>query len=193
MFELIPAFWMPLFIFFARIGDVSLGTIRIIFVSRSMKFRAALLGFIEVLIWITVVTQLLQHLDNWMNLIAYAGGFAAGTYLGIILENKLKVGTIIVRIITNEDPTGLADTLRRAGFRITLMQAEGRDGPVEVIFSILKRKRWTEIVEIIETFNKDTFYSVEDVKFSSGGGDAEETLSLGRNAFDRLLRIRKGI
>lgn len=193
MFDIISAFWMPLFIFFARIGDVSLGTIRIIFVSRGMKFRVALLGFIEVLIWITVVTQLLQHLDNWLNLIAYAGGFAAGTYLGIILENKLKVGTIIVRIITNEDPTGLAETLRRAGFRITLMQAEGRDGPVEVIFSILKRKRWKQIVEIIESFNKDTFYSVGDVKFSSGGGDADETLSLGRNAFDRLLRIRKGI
>jgi len=158
-----------------------------------MKVRAAILGFIEVLIWITVITQLLQHLDNWLNLIAYAGGFAAGTYLGIMLENKLKVGTIIVRIITNEDATGLADRLRKSGFRITRMQAEGRDGPVEIIFSVLKRKRWNEIVNIIESFNKDVFYSVEDVKYSSAGEDAEATLSLGRNAFDRLLRIRKGV
>ena len=193
MFDIIPEFWLPLFIFIARIGDVSLGTIRIIFVARGMKVRAAILGFIEVLIWITVITQLLQHLDNWLNLIAYAGGFAAGTYLGIMLENKLKVGTIIVRVITNEDGTGLADRLRKAGFRITRMQAEGRDGPVEIIFSILKRKRWDEIVNIIESFNKDTFYSVEDVKYSSAGEDAEAVLSLGRNAFDRLLRIRKGV
>lgn len=193
MFDIIPEFWLPLFIFIARIGDVSLGTIRIIFVSRGMKIRAAMLGFIEVLIWITVVAQLLQHLDNWLNLIAYAGGFSAGTYLGIILENKLKVGTIIVRVITNEDATGLADRLRKAGFRITRMQAEGRDGPVEVIFSILKRKRWNEIVNIIESFNKDTFYSVEDVKYSSAGEDPQAVLSLGRNAFDRLLRIRKGV
>lgn len=193
MFDIIPAFWMPLFIFVARIGDVSLGTLRIIFVSRGMKVRAAILGFIEVLIWITVITQLLQHLDNWLNLLAYAGGFAAGTYLGIILENKLKVGTIIVRVITNEDATGLAETLRRAGFRITSMQAEGRDGPVEIIFSVLKRKRWKEIVDIIESFDRDIFYSVEDVKYSTAAGDEGTALLPGRKAFGRLLRVRKGV
>lgn len=193
MFDLIPEIWMPLFIFIARIWDVSLGTVRIIFVSRGMKFKAAALGFIEVLIWITVVAQLIQHLGNWINLIAYAGGFSVGTYLGIILENKLKVGTIIVRIITHENSAGLAINLRKAGFRITSIQAEGQEGPVEIIFSVLKRKRWSEIVHIIESFNKDAFYSVEDVKYSSAGSDTETVLSIGRSAFDRLLRIRKGI
>ncbi|MDX1639267.1 MAG: DUF2179 domain-containing protein [Balneolaceae bacterium] len=178
LFDIIPAFWIPVVIFFARIGDVSLGTIRIIFVSRGMKFRVALLGFVEVLIWILVVTQLLQHLDNWVNFVAYAAGFSAGTYLGILLENKLKVGTIIVRVITNEDATGLAEKLMESCFRIIRLHGRGKQGPVEVIFSILKRKRWNEVVNIIESFDTDAFYSVEDVKYSSAGGEGEVPFKL---------------
>lgn len=185
-------YWMSLVIFVARICDVSLGTLRIMLVSRGMKIKAALLGFIEVLIWIIVVAQLIQHLDNWLNYIAYAGGFAVGTYLGITLENKLKIGTVIIRIITNGNAQKLVDQLKAAGVMHTTVEAHGAEGAVKIIFTVIKRKRWREIIDIIESFDSKAFYSVEDVKYTSGEED-ELAISLNRNAFNRLLRVRKGV
>lgn len=193
MFESLPSVWIPVIIFLARICDVSMGTVRILFVSRGMRVRAAFLGFLEVLIWIIVVAQLIQHLDNWINYIAYAGGFSVGTFLGVTFENKMKVGTVIVRVITNEDASELIGNLREAGFMVTRMEAHGKEGPVEVIFSVLKRRRWNEIVSIIESFDNDAFYSVEDVKYASAAEGEGLGLPSSRSAFDRLLRIRKGI
>lgn len=189
LFGSLPEYWIPILIFLARICDVSMGTVRIIFVSRGMRLRAALLGFVEILIWILVVAQLIQHLDNWMNFVAYAGGFAVGTYLGITIENRLKVGTVLIRVITNMDPGELIDRLREAGFMITRVEAKGGEGPVEIIFMVVKRKRWLEAVRIIESFDLNAFYSVEDVKFTS----AESPITEPANAISRLLRLRKGI
>lgn len=190
MFDLIPAAWMPVAIFFARICDVSLGTLRIVFVSKGMRIRAAALGFIEVLIWIMVVAQLIQHLNNWVNFVAFAGGFSAGTYLGMVIENKLKVGTLIVRIITAEKVDDLVDKLKDSGFMLTRIGAEGSIGPVDIVFTIVKRKRWKEVKKIIESFDPNAFYSVEDVKFAS---DTNGEFPGSSRAFDRLLRVRKGI
>lgn len=140
MFDLIPAAWIPLVIFLARICDVSLGTLRILFVSKGMRLRAAVLGFLEVLIWIIVVAQLFQHLNNWLNFIAFAGGFAVGTYLGMYIENKLKVGTLIMRVITAKPAEELANELKEAGFRLTRVEAKGGIGPVEILFHRFKKK-----------------------------------------------------
>ena len=101
MFELIPETYVPVFIFFARILDVSTGTLRIMFVSKGMKGKSTLMGFIEVLIWIVIIAQIFQNLDNWMNYVAFAGGFAAGTYVGMYIEEKMKMGVQIFRIIVN--------------------------------------------------------------------------------------------
>lgn len=192
MLETIPSYWIPIIIFVARICDVSLGTLRIIFVSRSMKFKAAMLGFIEVLIWIFVVAQLIQHLNNWMNYVAYAGGFSVGTYLGITLENKLKVGTVLIRVITRQHTGELTKRLKDTGVMLTSVDAEGGEGSVKIIFTVVKRRRWKEIVRIIEQFDSDAFYSIEDVKYTSSE-EPEYAVPAPRTAFDRLLRIRKGI
>lgn len=192
MFDAIPAVWIPAVIFFARIGDVSLGTIRIVYVARGMKVRAAILGFFEVLIWIIIVAQLIQHLNNWLNFVAYAGGFSIGTFLGIAIENKLKVGTLIVRVITAEDPQQLITQLKDAGFMLTRIDASGGMGPVQIIFSVVQRKRWDEVKRIIESFDPDAFYSVEDVKFASSG-DNGTLVNGSRSSLNRLLRVRKGI
>lgn len=192
MFEAIPAAWLPAIIFFARICDVSMGTLRIVYVSRGMKGRAAILGFIEVLIWIIVVAQLIQHLNNWINFVAYAGGFSVGTFLGMAIENKLQVGTLIVRIITAEDPQPLVDRLKEAGFMLTRVEASGGLGPVQIIFSVVRRKRWKEVKNIIESFDPKAFYSVEDVKYASAD-DNGRLVDGSRSSLDRLLRVRKGI
>lgn len=192
MLESIPNLWLPVVIFFARICDVSLGTLRISFVSKGMRFRAALLGFIEVFVWIIVVAQLIQHVNNWANYIAYAGGFSAGTFIGISIENKLKVGSLVVRIITAKKEDTLVKNLKKAGFLLTRIDAEGGWGPVEIVFTVLKRKRWKEAQKIIESFDPHAFYSVQDVKFAS---DEHEKLSINgpSRVFNRLLHLRKGV
>lgn len=190
MFDLFPAYLVPVLIFVSRISDVSLGTMRIAMVSRGLKLRAAILGFFEVLIWTIVVTELLQNLDVWVNYVAYAGGFAMGTYVGMTIESKLKVGTIIVRIITQGKFSELSEALKDAGFTITSLEAEGGFGPVRIIFTILKRKRWNEVVSTIEKHDPKAFYTSEDVKYSTSSGHMS---SPNTTPFHRLLGIRKGL
>ncbi len=184
--------WIPLLIFIARIFDVSFGTLRVLFVSRGLKIRASLFGFFEVLIWVLVIAQLIQHLNNWVNYVAYAGGFSIGTYIGITLENKLKVGTVLIRIITHQDSSGLIDSLKKAGVMITSVDATGSVDSVKIIFTIIKRKMYKEIVEIIEHFDSEAFYSIEDVKFTNRNNSDFSALAQ-RSAFDRLLRVRKSL
>ena len=182
----------PLLIFFARIADVSLGTIRITMVSRGYKGPSALLGFFEVLIWVIVVAQVLANLDNWINYIAYAGGFAAGNYIGLYMESKLKVGIILVRIITMSKSEELIKALREAGLSITSIDAKGHFNDVKIIFTVMKRKRWNRIISIINEVDPDAFYSAEDVKHASHYGE-NEPMDINGKASDRLLRVRKGI
>src|SRR5690625_6466611 len=91
MIELIPSAYLPLFIYFSRIMDVSLGTLRIMFVSKGMKAKATICGFFEVPIWVIVVAQIFQNLDNWLFYLAFAAGFATGTLVGMFMEEK-KIG-----------------------------------------------------------------------------------------------------
>src|SRR5690625_6435110 len=96
MIELIPSAYLPLFIYLSRIMDVSLGTLRSMFVSKGMKAKATICGFFEVLIWVIVVAQIFQNLDNWLFYLAFAAGFATGTFVGIFIEEKMQVGTQIL-------------------------------------------------------------------------------------------------
>ena len=192
MFESIPEVFIPLFIFVSRITDVSLGTMRIVMVSRGFKWKAAILGFFEVLLWTLVVTELLKNLGAWQNYIAYAGGFAAGTFVGMYIEDKVKVGTIIVRIITQNYETALIEALKSAGFTITILDGHGGFSPVKIIFTVLKRKRWNEVVSLIETHDPEAFYSSEDVKFASSTTHHTQSLA-DRNPVNKLLGLRKGI
>ncbi|HEX2991004.1 MAG TPA: DUF5698 domain-containing protein, partial [Anaerolineales bacterium] len=83
---------LPLIIFLTRVLDVTLGTLRIIFISRGRKYLAPLLGFIEVLIWITVVSQIIGGASNFAAYFAYAAGFAVGNYVGMWIEERLAIG-----------------------------------------------------------------------------------------------------
>jgi uncharacterized protein YebE (UPF0316 family) len=189
-FELIPAVFVPLFIFVARIIDVSIGTIRIMFVAKGFKGKATILGFFEVFLWIIIVAQIFQNLDNWMNYIAFAGGFAAGNYVGMLIEERMKMGTQIFRIITNKDSNTLFDKLKESNFRVTAIDGQGAYGPVKVIFTVAKRKRWQELAELISTYAPDSFYSVEDVRFTSL---LDDNLVMKQDIYTRLLKLKKGI
>lgn len=188
----IPEVYLPLFIFLSRILDVSMGTMRIIFVNRGMKNVAASLGFFEVLIWITVVAQVISNMTDWINYVAYAGGFATGNYLGITIEQKLKVGTQVFRIITQSNPKELLKKFSDKGFRATVLDATGINGPEKIIFAIAKRRQAKVLVQLIKDFDSEAFYSIEDVKFASD--TKKDGLEKQRNTpFEQILSTRKSI
>ncbi len=158
---------LPLLIFFARVMDVSLGTIRIIFISRNLKYYAAFIGFFELLIWLLAMREIMQNLSNPICFIAYAAGFSTGTFVGIFLENKLSIGKVIIRIITRKDAEELVAFLKSAGYGLTTISAEGSTGEVKILFSIIERQNLEHFVNVIKGYNPQAFYSVEDVRFVS--------------------------
>ena len=160
---------LPALIFVARICDVSLGTIRVIFVSRGYRHLAPLLGFFEISIWLFAIGQIMRDLTDISIYLAYAAGFATGTFVGITLEEKLSLGTVLVRVITRPDCAGLTDALKGSGYGLTTHSADGAQGPVNIVFTVVRRENLPHVVEIIREFNPHAFYSVEDVRHASEG------------------------
>lgn len=159
---------LPLLIFLARIMDVSLGTIRIIFVSRDLKYLAPFVGFFEVLIWLLVIRQImLSDGNNAACIVAYAAGFASGTFVGMYLENLLSFGRVLIRVITRKEAGELVKYLRSSGYGLTCVNATGATGPVKLVFSVVERHDIPRIVQIIKQFNPNAFYTIEDVRFVS--------------------------
>lgn len=189
-FSILPAAFVPAFIFFARIIDVSIGTIRIMFVSKGYKLESALLGFIEILIWIIVIAQIFQNLDNWLNYVAYAGGFASGVYIGMFIEERMKKGVQLFRIIPLKDSEVLFEKLKESGFRVVAVDGVGKPGPVKIIFTIAKRSRWQELAGLIALHAPDSFYSAEDIRFTS---ELEENPVVKPDMMTRMLKLKKGI
>ncbi|MCU0462881.1 MAG: DUF2179 domain-containing protein [Bacteroidales bacterium] len=160
---------MPLLIFLARICDVSIGTIRIIFVSKGKKYIAPVLGFFEVLIWITAISKIMQNLDNYVNYVAYAAGFATGNFVGMIIEEKLAMGFQMIRVFTHQDGPGLVHILNSSGYGATTVEAHGAKEKVHIIYSIVQRTKLGDVLEIINKFNPKAFYTIEDVKTVNEG------------------------
>jgi len=160
---------MPLLIFLARICDVSIGTMRIIFVSKGKKYIAPILGFFEVLIWITAISKIMQNLDNYINYVAYAAGFATGNFIGMIIEEKLAMGIQMIRVFTYHNGADLVQRLNAKGFGATSIEAHGAKEKVHLIYTIVKRNELPEVLDVIEKFNPKAFYTIEDVKAVNEG------------------------
>ena len=160
---------LPLLIFSLRLIDVTIGTLRIIYVSKGMKFYSAVCGFFEVLIWLIAITQIMQNLSNFMMYIAYAGGFATGNIVGIYIESKLAIGYAALRIITQKDATSLVNHLRLKEYGVTVVGARGVSGRVRIVFTIVKRKDLKELIEIVKQYNPKAFFSLEDIRAVSSG------------------------
>ena len=160
---------LPLLIFCARIFDVSLGTLRVIFISRGMRAIAALVGFLEILIWLLAIGQIMKNLTNVACYVAYAGGFAMGTFVGIYIVEKLSLGMVLIRVITRKDATELIAFLHSENYGVTSVDAQGTTGMVKVIYTVIKRQDLHHVIEIIKKFNPQAFYTIEDVKSVSEG------------------------
>ena len=185
--------FLPSLIILARMIDVSLGTLRIIFLHRGKKLLVPFLGFIEILIWLIAIRQIMQNLTNIFYYIAYAGGFALGNYIGICIEEKLAIGNYMIRIITPKNGDELVEKLKADGFGLTMIDAQGSKGDVKIIFTVIKRKDKEKVIDLINNINPQTFYTIDDVRLSS-----EEAFPLehGKRTIDYyrwlFLRRRKG-
>lgn len=160
---------LPLLVFLARVTDVTLGTMRIIFTSRGRRNLAPWLGFIEVFIWIAMVGQIVKSANSVNAYLGYAAGFAAGTYIGMKIEERLALGTLVVRIILAHGGEELAARLRAAGFGVTIVNGEGASGAVKLLYTIIKRKDLKTVSGIIHEVTPKAFFSVEEVRAAESG------------------------
>lgn len=160
---------LPLMIFASRIMDVTMGTLRTIFVARGMRTIAPIIGFFEVLIWIVAISQIMENITSMIYYIAYAGGFATGTWIGMLVEEKLALGVVSLRVITHKDASELIEVLREKNYGVTSMDADGASGQVNVIYTLVARHNLGDIVRVIKSYNPNAFYMVEDVRFVREG------------------------
>jgi uncharacterized protein YebE (UPF0316 family) len=154
---------VPVLIFCARIIDVTIGTARVIFVSRGYKCLAAASGFFEVLVWLLAIGQIMENLSNPMCYIAYASGFSLGNYIGITLAEKMSLGTVLIQVVTNRDPANLVNALKQQGYGVTVVQAQGAFNPVKLVFTIVPRTHMSEVLSIIQEHNPKSFYTTQDI------------------------------
>jgi uncharacterized protein YebE (UPF0316 family) len=177
---------LPLLIFLARVFDVTLGTMRIIFTSRGLRNWAPVLGFIETFVWIVAVSSIVKHAQNVVAYAGYAAGFATGTYVGMLIESRLAMGTITLRAIIRRDPKELTQSLLNAGFGFTIVDGYGSTGDVKIIYSTVKRADLPAVIDIFHRTLPGAFLSVEEVRSTEQG-----VFPAAKNHFARNLSTKK--
>jgi uncharacterized protein YebE (UPF0316 family) len=160
---------LPMVIFVAETCVVTISTVRIIAVARGLKALAAGLSFFEITMWLFAIGQVMTNLTNPACFIAFAGGFVLGNYLGITLEEKMALGSLVVRVITRRDASVLIDALRQAEYGVTSIDAQGATGPVQIVFTVVKRRELDKVVALIKRFDAKAFYSVDDLHSCAAG------------------------
>jgi uncharacterized protein YebE (UPF0316 family) len=160
---------LPILIILARICDVTLGTMRIVFLSRGRRSIAPILGFMEVLIWLLAISQIMRNLSNPITYLAYATGFASGNYIGLWLEEKLAIGMVAVRVFLKKDSELLVQKLQDAGFGVTRLSGMGTQGAVDIIYTLIQRRSISQVIDLIHQVNPKTFFAVEEIRSASQG------------------------
>ena len=160
--DLLSSPWGPIFIFFLRITDVSMATVRVVLIVRGAKLLVPIIGFFEVSIWIFAVGAVVSHLSSPWHLLGYAGGFATGNWVGMMIEERLAFGVATVQTIVKEQGGLLAGLLRERGFAVTEMDARGRTGPVCHLYSAIPRKRVAAYLDAVDDGAPDAFVIVEE-------------------------------
>ncbi|UXI68525.1 DUF2179 domain-containing protein [Tahibacter amnicola] len=156
-------------IFFARIADVTFGTIRILVGFRGYRLLAAVIGFCEAFIWVLAASKVIGHLDNVYLVIAYAAGYATGNFVGITIERRLGVGRELVRIISYCDACNLAEALTARGYSVVELAGRHRGAAtVQVLYVVDRRRRMPELLRLVHELDPDAIYTVTDVKNCHG-------------------------
>jgi uncharacterized protein YebE (UPF0316 family) len=160
----IPTEVLPFIIFALRVSDMSLDTLRVLFVIRGLKPLAWLLGFFQSLLWVIAITSVLSNLDNLWNIIAYAGGFATGNVVGMTIEERLAIGHSNMQIISSRWGSAIAETIREKGYAATEIPARGKDGTVSMISCSIRRRDIKVVRQEVNKIDPDAFITVEDIR-----------------------------
>ena len=150
-----------LFIFFLRVTDQSLGTMRARLVSRNKPIYAALIGLVESAIWIIAVAKVINDIDKPILIAGYAIGFAAGTILGYYAERILGLGDVVIRVFASIKSPSVAEALRDQGYGVTVINGEGRDGVVRIYWCIIPRRKLKSVLKIIKEINPDAYVTTD--------------------------------
>ncbi|MDP3398551.1 MAG: DUF5698 domain-containing protein [Bacteroidales bacterium] len=160
---------LPFVIFFGRIIDVSLGTLRIIFVSKGEKYKAPIIGFFEVLIWIVVISEIFSRANDITAYLSYAAGYASGNFIGILIEQKIAFGILLCRVYTKGNGKELVSLLNRQNIGATLIHGTGSLGEIDIIETVVDRNLMKKVERIFTEFDPNVFFVVEDVRTKQRG------------------------
>lgn len=159
-------------IFCAKIIEVSISTVRLVLINKGERVKGALLAFIEIMIWLIVVSSVLNNItQDPIKVFIYAIAFSMGNFIGVTLESKIAVGLSSIQVVVNvENGEVLADSLREKGFGVTIIDGRGKnDSRKNLLFIQLKRKKIPEAVKLIKQTNPDAYITVNDIKSMMGG------------------------
>jgi uncharacterized protein YebE (UPF0316 family) len=183
---------LPLLIFLARVADVSMETIRVIYISRGIKYLAPVIAFFEIVIWLLAMEVVMNDLSNLLNFFAFAFGFAMGTYVGLIIEEKLSIGMVILRIVTTEESNDeIISFLQSENFGVTSLDAKGARGNVKMILTLVNRIDVSRITDHLRTTNPHAFFSIEDVRYANEGVFRPKKPNAITGLFHSFIRPRK--
>jgi uncharacterized protein YebE (UPF0316 family) len=163
-------------IFVLRLLDVGMATVRIVLLGKGRRSAATALGFFEALIWVLAVAQVLDGLDDPVRMIAFAAGFAAGTYVGSIVEEWMALGQSMIRIVAPTDSPPVADVLRDRGFGATVINGDGLDGEVRITFCVIPRKETQSALNLVHEINPAAYVTVDSTTSIDVPHRAERTV-----------------
>jgi uncharacterized protein YebE (UPF0316 family) len=153
-------------IFCLRLIDVSLGTVRLLMIGRGQRKIAPLLGFVEVTIWVVAISQIITNLDKIVNVLAYSGGFTAGTLVGMCIEDRLPLGYVGISIFSTTKGKEIARQLRQADYGVTELIGSGQSGIVNLLTTIVPRK---DVFQLVDQIDPKSFIAVDDMKVVERG------------------------
>lgn len=166
-FDFISYVLLPFLIFIARAADVTLATVKLMFIVNNAKRLAMVLGFFEALITILALSRIMQDASNLAAYVMYAAGFAAGTYLGMRIEEKLAYGSVVVRIIGKQIPDALLQYLSENQYNYSKVDASDSSGNTQVLFTVCKRRKVRDLLQALEQIAPDVLYTTEAVNQAS--------------------------
>ena len=157
-----PTLLLGIVVFVARVTDVTMGTMRTISIVQGKTRIAFLLGFLEVSMWLVVISAVIHRIVEKPILgIFYALGFSTGNVVGILLERRIAFGHMVLRIITPRAGKGMVEKVRNAGFGVTTFQGEGLSGPVTMLYVVCRRRDLHRVIQIARSVEPDAFYISE--------------------------------
>jgi len=153
-----------LVIFVLRIGDMSLDTIRVLFVVRGKKKLAWILGFFQALIFVVAISSVLANADSWLNILGYAAGFATGNVVGMFIEDRMALGHLHLTIYSSMRGAAIAEALRKDGYGVTEISGRGKDGTVTVLHCSVLRRKMDSVETIVLEEDPSAFITTADVR-----------------------------